>query len=298
MNTTTNRPLASVPRRQDFRFRERLRVRWAEVDLQKIVFNGHYLMYLDTAVAGYWRALALPYADTMHCLQGDLYVRKATLDYLGSARYDDLCEVGMRCAHIGSSSMRFEGAVFRGEQLLVSGELIYVFAEPATQTSRPVPAALREALQAFETSQPMLSLQQGGWAALGATATALRHQVFVGEQGISADIMVDAGDDSAVHALAVNRLGQAVGTGRLLTAVDGVGKIGRMASLQAVRGAGVGRAVLDQLMTAAPQRGDRAVSLNAQASAVGFYLRAGFVSVGEPFEEAGIPHQKMHKALV
>ena len=46
----------------DFRFLERLRVRWAEIDAQKIVFNSHYLMYFDTAVAGYWRALAMPYA--------------------------------------------------------------------------------------------------------------------------------------------------------------------------------------------------------------------------------------------
>jgi len=30
--------------RTEFRFFERLRVRWAEIDAQKIVFNGHYLM--------------------------------------------------------------------------------------------------------------------------------------------------------------------------------------------------------------------------------------------------------------
>jgi YbgC/YbaW family acyl-CoA thioester hydrolase len=284
-------------KRTDFRFHERLRVRWAEVDLQKIVFNGHYLMYLDTAAAGYWRTLALPYADTMHALQGDLYVRKATLEYLGSARYDDLCDVGMRCAHIGNSSMRFEGAVFRGEQLLVSGELVYVFADPVTQTSRPVPAPLREALQAFEAGQPMLTVQLGPWTALGDTATSLRHAVFVAEQGIAAHIMVDDADPAAVHALAVNRLGRAVGTGRLLATDCGVGKIGRMASLQAVRGAGVGRAMLQQLVDAARARGDHTVSLNAQASAVGFYLRAGFQPVGEVFEEARIPHQTMTLSL-
>jgi YbgC/YbaW family acyl-CoA thioester hydrolase len=48
--------------RSDFRCFHRLRVRWAEVDMQKIVFNGHYLMYIDTAMSDYWRALALPYA--------------------------------------------------------------------------------------------------------------------------------------------------------------------------------------------------------------------------------------------
>ena len=58
----------TAPQRKDFRFTERHRVRWAEVDMQAIVFNGHYLMYFDTAVAGYWRALALPYHDTMQAL--------------------------------------------------------------------------------------------------------------------------------------------------------------------------------------------------------------------------------------
>ena len=47
--------------RSDFRCVHRLRVRWAEVDMQKIVFNAHYLMYIDNAMSDYWRALALPY---------------------------------------------------------------------------------------------------------------------------------------------------------------------------------------------------------------------------------------------
>ena len=54
----------------DFRFFHRLRVRWAEVDMQKIVFNAHYLMYFDTAIADYWRALALPYEEAMHAARG------------------------------------------------------------------------------------------------------------------------------------------------------------------------------------------------------------------------------------
>ena len=47
--------------RADFVCVPRLRVRWAEVDMQKIVFNGHYLTYIDTAVAEYWREIGLPY---------------------------------------------------------------------------------------------------------------------------------------------------------------------------------------------------------------------------------------------
>ena len=57
--------------RAAFRFFHRLRVRWAEVDLQKIVFNPHYLMYVDTALADYWRALALPYEQSLQAMGGD-----------------------------------------------------------------------------------------------------------------------------------------------------------------------------------------------------------------------------------
>ena len=94
-------------KRQDFRFFHRLRVRWAEVDMQKIVFNAHYLMYFDTAVADYWRALALPYEEAMHQLGGDLYVKKATVEFNASARMDDRLDIGLKCGRIGNSSMAF-----------------------------------------------------------------------------------------------------------------------------------------------------------------------------------------------
>lgn len=233
---------ASPPRRQDFRHLHRLRVRWAEVDMQGIVFNGHYLMYLDTAVADYWRALALPYAESMRHFGGDLYVRKATLDYLASARYDDVLDIGIRCARIGNSSMVFEGTVFRADERLVSGELIYVFADPATQTSKPVPPAFRAVLQDFEAGQSMISVRSGGWDALGTDARAIRTEVFVQEQKIPAELEWDDADAACLHAVAYNRIGMALATGRLLEHVPGVAKIGRMAVRQPLRGGGAGRA--------------------------------------------------------
>src|SRR4051812_11945847 len=161
-------------KRQDFRFSHRLRVRWAEVDMQKIVFNAHYLMYFDTAVGDYWRALALPYEEAMHQLQGDLYVKKATVGFHASARMDDRLDIALRCAPIGTSSMLFQGGIFRAEQLLITGELVYVFAAPATQTSRPVPAALREILTGYEAGEDVASVRTGSWADLGQDAAALR----------------------------------------------------------------------------------------------------------------------------
>ena len=283
--------------RQEFRHFERLRVRWAEVDMQKIVFNGHYLMYFDTAVAGYWRALAMPYQETMAYLGGDLFVRKATVEYLSSARYDDAIDVGVRCTRVGHSSITFGAAVYRGDALLVHGELVYVFANPQTQTSLPVPAQLRSLFEEFEARQPMLDVRTGTWDELGREAQAIRTAVFVQEQQIPAEMEWDAADANCLHAVAFNRFGMALGTGRLLEHAPGVAKIGRMAVLQPMRGAAVGRAVLDALVAAARDRGERELLLHAQAGATGFYARAGFAARGEPFIEAGMAHLEMVRRL-
>jgi YbgC/YbaW family acyl-CoA thioester hydrolase len=283
-------------KRQDFRFFHRLRVRWAEVDMQKIVFNAHYLMYFDTAITDYWRALALPYEETMVHLGGDLYVKKASVEYHGSAKFDDRLDVALKCARIGTSSMVFAGAIFRGDELLITCELIYVFADPSSQTSKPVPDALRRVLTGFEAGEAMLQIKTGDWKALGADASRVRTAVFVKEQGIPMEMEWDEADNTAVHAVAYNGLGQGIATGRLVTQATGVGKIGRMAVHHALRGSGVGGDILHALMGVARQRGDREVMLYAQRSAEGFYQRLGFAPRGEPFEEVGIPHIEMVKA--
>ena len=253
--------------RQNFRCMHRLRVRWAEVDMQKIVFNAHYLMYIDTAMSEYWRALALPYEASMHILGGEMYVKKATVEYHASAKLDDTLDVGMRCARIGNSSCLFEAAIFCGDRLLVTGELVYVFADPATQTSTPVPAALRAMLEGFEAGAEMVEVRTGDWNTLGRDAARLRTAVFVREQGIPADVEADALDASARHAVLYNRLGQPVATGRLLQQAPGVSRIGRMAVDRSVRGAQWGRVLLAALVEAARARGDTQVQLHAQCSA-------------------------------
>lgn len=284
-------------KRQDFRFFHRLRVRWAEVDVQKIVFNSHYLMYLDTALSDYWRAQALPYEDTLSAMGGDLYLKRASVEYHASAQMEEILDIGLRCARIGNSSLNFVAGVFRADKLLVTGDLVHVFADPATQTSRPVPQALREAFADYEAGKPVLRLEIGSWEQLGAAARTLREQVFVGEQGIGSHMVCDDADAEAVHAVAFNRLGLPVATGRLLVGEPGNSRIGRMAAHRFLRGSGLGRAVLERLVDAARERGDHEVRLHAQCAVEGFYARQGYRRAGEPFEEAGIPHIEMVKAL-
>ncbi len=287
----------SDTQRHDYRFFHRLRVRWVEVDMQRIVFNAHYLMYFDTAMSDYWRALALPYDASMHTLGGELYVKKASIEFHASAHADDQLDVALKCSRIGTSSLLFTGAIFRGEELLISGELIYVFADPATQTSKPVPTALRDIMLGYEAFDPMVQVTIGSWQTLAGEARQVRTEVFLEEQRIPVEMEWDELDDVAIHAVARNRLGLAVGTGRLLQHTPGVGRIGRMAVTRVLRGSNVGRDVLRALMLAATQRGDHEVVLHAQRTAQGFYARLGFVSRGEPFEEAGIVHIEMHRSL-
>jgi acyl-CoA thioester hydrolase len=143
--------------RADFVCKPRLRVRWAEVDMQKIVFNGHYLTYIDTAVAEYWREIGLPYPDGyVQRYANDLYLRKATVEYLGSARYDDMLEVCCRIARLGRTSMTWNFEIYReGEPApLVSAELVYVNADPATMKAAPLPEELRTRILKYERTAP------------------------------------------------------------------------------------------------------------------------------------------------
>lgn len=125
---------------------------------------------------------------------------------------------------------------------------------------------------------------------------ALRTRVFVEEQGVPAEIEQDAHDAGAVHVLDRDDDGRVVATGRLLVR-DGRGVIGRMAVDASARGAGHGAAVLAELHRQAVLLGLTEVELHAQLTARGFYERAGYAAVGDVYQEAGIAHVTMRRAL-
>lgn len=131
------------------------------------------------------------------------------------------------------------------------------------------------------------------WAHEQARLSRVRRAVFIDEQGVPEDMEWDADDAGAVHFLAVDGNGQAIGCARLLPD----GHLGRMAVLPAWRGRGVGRALLAAVLSAAQRRGYITLRLSAQTHAAAFYAREGFVAVGREYEEAGIPHVAMLKNL-
>ena len=143
--------------RSEFTFVNKVRVRWAEVDRQDVVFNGNYFVYFDSTISEYWRAIGFNYPhDVVVKLGTDIFAVKATAEYLGSATFDDLIDVGCRVARIGRSSLNFRFGVFRGAQHITTGELVYVHADPKTKKSVPWPEALRGAILGFERVKPDL----------------------------------------------------------------------------------------------------------------------------------------------
>ena len=144
--------------REQFTFCHRLRVRWAEVDKQGIVFNGNYFLYFDVAITEYWRAIGINYPEGFIKAFGtDMYAVKATAEYHGSAGFDDFLDIHGRTARLGRSSMQFLLEIWRGDEHLVSGELIYVNADPANRKSAPLPQLLRGKITSYERVTPDLA---------------------------------------------------------------------------------------------------------------------------------------------
>lgn len=142
----------------DYRLRLPLRVRWAEADMQGVVFNAHYLTYCDVAVTEYWRAIGLKYPQDLVESGSDTFVRKATIEYFSGARFDDELFICARTAQLGRSSMRFVLELFRQndtDHALIAAELIYVNADPKARKSVAWPERVRELIRSYETVAPL-----------------------------------------------------------------------------------------------------------------------------------------------
>jgi predicted GNAT family N-acyltransferase len=151
---------------------------------------------------------------------------------------------------------------------------------------------LRTTDHGADPGDPVPELRIGDWATLRNAASAVRVAVFVDEQGFPLAEEWDDADAVSLHVVA--RIGGVpVGTGRLLPD----DRIGPMAVLAAWRGAGVGGRILERLVDEARARGAAQVTLSSQLSACGFYLRHGFDAQGEVFEDTGVPHRTMRRAL-
>jgi predicted GNAT family N-acyltransferase len=124
---------------------------------------------------------------------------------------------------------------------------------------------------------------------------ALRHEVFVIEQAVPPELERDEDDATATHLVAL-RGDEVIGTLRIIVTGQ-TAKIGRMAVRASLRKRGVGSRLMDRAAQAASQMGAREIVLHAQLTAREFYRQLGYRQEGGVFEEAGILHVCMRKAV-
>ena len=120
----------------------------------------------------------------------------------------------------------------------------------------------------------------------------IRFEVFVDEQNVPEELEIDGLDEEAKHVLAYID-NEAIGTGRILSD----GHIGRVAVLKKHRGLGIGKFLMQELITCSDEKKKKKLWLASQWHAHGFYLDLGFDCEGEIYEQAGIDHIKMPKKL-
>jgi acyl-CoA thioester hydrolase len=128
-------------------FRYYLRVRYGEVDAQKVVFNSRYSEYVDIASTEFIRALGFGDALLDHSL--DYQLVKQTVEWKAPARFDQVLEIRMFAVRLGNTSFTL-GTEFRiaGDDLIIAtAETVYVVVDHAALTKRPLPDDFRAALE-------------------------------------------------------------------------------------------------------------------------------------------------------
>jgi acyl-CoA thioester hydrolase len=123
-------------------YRHELRVRYGEVDMQRHVFNAHYLAYIDDAFDQWLRGTLGPTYDTVL----DIVVKRAELTWDGGASFGDTLAIDVSVRRWGTTSfdVGFEGSV--GERPIFDATLTYIAVEPGSTTPTPVPDEVRAAL--------------------------------------------------------------------------------------------------------------------------------------------------------
>lgn len=131
-------------------FVHRLRVRFAECDPQGVVFNAHYLAYLDLAMTELWRERCGGYPAMVE--SGiDMVVAEARARFLAPARFDDELRLRVAVTRLGRTSLVTAHTVRREGETCVEGELRHVFVDLETERPASIPDAIRAALAPLVT---------------------------------------------------------------------------------------------------------------------------------------------------
>jgi acyl-CoA thioester hydrolase len=129
-------------------FRFGLRVRYAEVDYQGIVYFAHYATYFDVAIHEFFRSLPYDYTAIRLTTGTDFNIVRSVVEYRRPLRFDEAFEVEVALDRIGRTSLTFAPTIrVAGEaEPRATGEVVWVHADQATMRAVPLPDALLERL--------------------------------------------------------------------------------------------------------------------------------------------------------
>ncbi|SUZ51371.1 uncharacterized protein METZ01_LOCUS4225 [marine metagenome] len=139
-----------------------VRVRWMECDAQGIVYNGAYLGYLEIGQAEYYRNLGFAIYTIPQSGYFDFAVVKSTQEFKAPAKVDEIIELHVRVSNIGNTSLTLNLEIYLegSDRLLTSIETVYVGYDAATESSRPVPDAIRQLVTHFEETGEVFPIDQ------------------------------------------------------------------------------------------------------------------------------------------
>ena len=126
-------------------FRHRIRVRYSEIDGQKVVFNSRYLEYADVAITEYYRSLGIPPTAPPGTHTAEFHVAKATIDFKAPIYLDEEIDLCVRTLRVGRTSwtilIEIRGA--DGGDIRATIEEVQVHVDLHTGAAAPLPDWIR-----------------------------------------------------------------------------------------------------------------------------------------------------------
>lgn len=133
-------------------FSYNFRIRYSEVDAQKIVYNSHYLTFLDVSIFEFFDAIGFNQEEYIKETNNEFHTVRAVVEYKAPATLGDTIEVLTRIKKIGNSSITFQQEIYlhESDKLLATGEIVWVNTNQEEMVSTTVPDYLRQLLKDYQ----------------------------------------------------------------------------------------------------------------------------------------------------
>ena len=140
----------SIKNKKSFSYN--FRIRYSEVDAQRIVYNSHYLTFLDVSIFEFFSAIGFNQEKYIKETNNEFHTVKAIVEYKAPATLGDTVEVFTRIKNIGNSSITFQQEIYllKSNDLIATGEIIWVNTNQDEMKSTRVPDHLRDLLKEYQ----------------------------------------------------------------------------------------------------------------------------------------------------